>query len=232
MFTASLRFVCVAPPLSLTPTLPPLSLFLYASAADCLRLLCFRFGNRPVLFIYAYLKVMPSRLGLPCLALACLALAVLGLLKPSASLVCRLCHETLAPDGAEQNSWHWSWPEGAEHGPQPEYFISALCYSLCAHITQTRLNFCNFSLHSHKHTQIHFNVNPFSKDFPAEARSFPFPDCLSVSIISHSGSRSACIFSLLMPHGWRCRHRNTHKPSQASQVEPAKQTLDQTEALN
>lgn len=89
---------------------------------------------------------------MPCLALAWLALAVLGLLKPSASLVCRLCHETLAPDDAEQNSWHWSWPEGAEHGPQPEYFISALCYSLCAHITQTRLNFCNFSLHSHKHS--------------------------------------------------------------------------------
>lgn len=70
-----------------------------------------------------------------------------------------------------------------EHGPQPEYFISALCYSLCAHITQTRLNFCNFSLHSHTHTrtQIHFNVNPFSKDFPTEA-----PLDLARLIRSHS----------------------------------------------
>lgn len=42
--------------------------------------------------------------------------------------------------------------ERREYGPQPEYFISALCYSLCAHITQTRLNFCNFSLHSHSHS--------------------------------------------------------------------------------
>lgn len=57
----------------------------------------------------------------------------------------------------------------------------------------------------------------------------PIPDCLSVSIISRSASRSVCIFSLLMPHGCRCRHRNTHKPSQASQAEPAKQTVDQTE---
>lgn len=105
-------------------------------------------------FVYLCLfksNAEPAWLALPCLALAWLALPVLGLLKPSASLVCRLCHETLAPDGAEQNSWHWSWPEVGEHGPQPEYFISALCYSLCAHITQTRLNFCNFSLHSHKY---------------------------------------------------------------------------------
>lgn len=48
----------------------------------------------------------------------------------------------------------------------------------------------------------------------------PIPDCLSVSIISHSASRSACIFSLLMPHGCRCRHhRSTHKPSRASQAD-------------
>lgn len=99
--------LCALPPHSL-PLFPFSHYFQYASAADCLRLLCFRFGNWPVLFIYAYLKVMPSRLGL-----ACLGLAVLGLLKPSASLVFRLCHETLAPDGTEQNSWHWSWPEGA-----------------------------------------------------------------------------------------------------------------------
>lgn len=82
VFTASLGLCMRCSPLFLTATLPPLSLFLYASAADCLRLLCFRFGNWPVLFIYAYLKVMPSRLGLPCLSLLWLALPCLGCVGP------------------------------------------------------------------------------------------------------------------------------------------------------
>lgn len=168
--------------------------------------------------------------ALPCLALAWLALAVLGLLKPSASLVCRLCHETLAPDGAEQNSWHWSWPEGAEHGPQPEYFISALCYSLCAHITQTRLNFCNFSLHSHKYILMLILFQKISQPKLVRSHSrLPFG-------FNHQPQRQQKrlhIFIINAPRlALQAPQHPQAKPSQASQVEPAKQTLDQTEALN
>lgn len=153
VFTASLGFCMRCSPHLFNPYSPPSLIIFVRFCCGLFATVVFPFWQL-ARFVYLCLfksNAEPAWLALPCLALAWLALAVLGLLKPSASLVCRLCHETLAPDGAEQNSWHWSWPEVGEHGPQPEYFISALCYSLCAHITQTRLNFCNFPLHSHKY---------------------------------------------------------------------------------
>lgn len=46
---------------------------------------------------------------------------------------------------------------------------------MCAHYSNQAQLLQLFSALTQTLTQIHFNVNPFSEDFPAEARSFPFP---------------------------------------------------------
>lgn len=191
---------------------PSSGLFLYFFFCFWL-LFCFRFGNWSVLLVYAYLKVM--------LALGFFVRRQCRMFRDSAQFLAWNFCATLWT----KNSWSWLLNVASSLSTSLARFVT--------HYVRTLLKpVAKFSC-----TQTHFNVNPFSKDFPCTLPFHSSPTgwsgldwaglgCLAAWLAGSAfhfqsaaaAAAAACIFSLLMPYGSHCSHRNTHKPVSPSEL--------------